>query len=46
MSDTYAVTSETREGVEVFSLREAERARADIAPALGNNCFAFRTCCR
>jgi len=43
MSDTYAVTSETREGVEVFSLREAERARADIAPALGNNCFAFRT---
>jgi len=43
MSDMYAVTSETREGVEVFSLREAERARADIAPALGNNCFAFRT---
>jgi aldose 1-epimerase len=32
-----------REGVEVFSLNEGERAQAEIAPALGNNLFAFRT---
>ena len=32
-----------REGAEVFSLRESDRAAAEIAPALGNNCFAFRT---
>jgi len=43
MSNQYSVTSETREGVEVYTLGEAERARAEIAPALGNNCFAFRT---
>lgn len=27
----------------MYTLREGQRARADIAPALGNNCFAFRT---
>ncbi|MGI9105580.1 MAG: aldose 1-epimerase [Pyrinomonadaceae bacterium] len=43
MSNTYSVSSEMREGAQVFSLREAERARAEITPALGNNCFAFRT---
>jgi aldose 1-epimerase len=43
MTNPYSVTSETREGVEVFSLREADRAHAEIAPALGNNLFAFRT---
>jgi len=43
MTNPYSVTSETREGVEVYSLSERERARAEIAPALGNNCFAFRT---
>jgi aldose 1-epimerase len=44
MTNTYSVTSETREGVEVFTLREARRAAvAEIAPALGNNCFAYRT---
>jgi aldose 1-epimerase len=43
MTGQYSVTSEIREGVEVYTLDEHERARAEIAPALGNNCFAFRT---
>lgn len=43
MSNPYSVSSEIREGIEVFSLRESHRALAEIAPALGNNCFAFRT---
>jgi aldose 1-epimerase len=43
MSGSYTVNSEIREGVEVFTLREADRAVAEIAPALGNNCFAYRT---
>jgi len=43
MTNPYSVNSEIREGVEVFSLREADRAHAEITPALGNNCFAFRT---
>lgn len=43
MTSQYFISSETREGVEVYTLGEAERARAEIAPALGNNCFAFRT---
>ncbi|MFN2456093.1 MAG: aldose 1-epimerase [Pyrinomonadaceae bacterium] len=37
----YSVVSETRHGVEIFMLREADEARAEIAPALGNNCFAL-----
>lgn len=43
MTNPYSVISETREGVEVFSLSEADRARAEIAPALGNNLFAYST---
>ncbi len=43
MSNPYSVSSENREGVEVYVLGEGERARAQLAPALGNNCFAFRT---
>lgn len=43
MTNPYSVNSEIREGVEVFSLGEGKRAHAEIAPALGNNCFAFRT---
>ncbi len=43
MTDPYSVNSEIREGVEVFSLSEADRAYAEIIPALGNNCFTFRT---
>ncbi|HWP43051.1 MAG TPA: aldose 1-epimerase [Blastocatellia bacterium] len=42
MAEKYSVTSELRGGVEVFVLREAEEARAEIAPSLGNNCFAFQ----
>lgn len=43
MEQGYSVSSEVREGVEVFMLREGERALAEVAPALGNNCFAFKT---
>ena len=43
MTNPYSVNSEIREGVEVFTLGERERAHAEITPALGNNCFAFRT---
>ncbi|MDQ1525077.1 MAG: aldose 1-epimerase [Pyrinomonadaceae bacterium] len=43
MTNSYSVSSENREGVEVYTLCERDRARAEIAPALGNNCFAFRT---
>jgi aldose 1-epimerase len=39
----YSVDSEIREGVEVYSLCCGQRARAEIAPTLGNNCFVFRT---
>ena len=41
MEHTYSVRSEMRNGVEVFALRDGERASAEVAPALGNNCFAF-----
>jgi len=41
-TQNYSITSEMRGDVEVFSLSEHERARAEIAPALGNNCFLFR----
>jgi aldose 1-epimerase len=43
MAQRYNVTSELREGVEVFSLAEAGSAVAEVAPSLGNNCFSFRT---
>lgn len=43
MKQRYSVSSETREGLEVLSLTEGDAASAEIAPALGNNCFAFRT---
>src|SRR4051812_1253379 len=42
MTKEYSITSEDRDGVEVFALREGERAYAEIAPRLGNNCFVFR----
>jgi aldose 1-epimerase len=41
MSQRYSVNRETREGVEVFALRGADGAVAEVAPSLGNNCFAF-----
>ncbi len=43
MSHSYSVEPEAREGIEVFSLSDGARARVEIAPSLGNNCFAFRT---
>jgi aldose 1-epimerase len=36
----YSNTEETRDGVAVYVLRDGER-KAEIAPALGNNCFVF-----
>ncbi len=41
MNNSYSVTTETRDGVEVFTLREAGGGEAQVAPGLGNNCFAF-----
>jgi aldose 1-epimerase len=40
MAGTCTVERETRDGVDVVTLR-SESAHAEIAPALGNNCFAF-----
>ncbi|HMV83887.1 MAG TPA: aldose 1-epimerase [Blastocatellia bacterium] len=42
MSSIYSVVSETHQGAEIITLREADRARAKIAPGLGNNCFEFQ----
>ncbi|HJQ25400.1 MAG TPA: aldose 1-epimerase [Blastocatellia bacterium] len=42
MAEHYAVNRRTRDGVEVYVLEQDGRARAEIAPALGNNCFALR----
>lgn len=42
MAQRYTATSEVREGVEVFKLSDGADAAAEIAPALGNNCFSFR----
>ncbi len=43
MIPTYEVKQTTRDGIEVVTLVERETAQAEIAPALGNNCFSFRT---
>ena len=43
MTEPYSITALPRDGVEVFTLDQADAARAEIAPAFGNNCFAFRT---
>ena len=39
----YSARLEVREGKDVIVLQDGEHATAEIAPALGNNCFAFRT---
>jgi aldose 1-epimerase len=39
----FSVISEVRDGVKVYTLAEAGRARACVAPALGHNCFVFET---
>jgi aldose 1-epimerase len=41
MTEKYSVTSEKRGDAEIFILREGENAYAEVAPSLGNNCFAF-----
>ncbi len=43
MATAYSIGSEHRGAVEVFSLRQAEDVSAEVAPALGNNCFAFQS---
>lgn len=37
----YSVETETRDGVEIFSLRQGDGVWAEVAPGLGNNCFTF-----
>ena len=41
MTDKYSISSEERGGAEIYILREGENAYAEVAPSLGNNCFAF-----
>ena len=43
MAQRYTATPVMRDGVEVFKLADGGAAVAEIAPALGNNCFSFRT---
>ena len=43
MAERYMATSQVRDGVEIFILADGTAAVAEIAPALGNNCFFFRT---
>jgi len=42
MSDRYSIKSEVRGEVEIFSLREADQACAEVVPGWGNNCFIFQ----
>ena len=39
---TYSTDVKTVDGFQVHALREAQKAVAEIAPGLGNNCYAFR----
>jgi aldose 1-epimerase len=41
MTTNYTATGAEREGVEVYTLRAPDGATAEVAPALGCNCFAF-----
>ena len=38
----YSVSDKIVDGFHVYALRQAETAIAEIVPALGNNCYAFR----
>ena len=38
----YSVGSKTVDGFQVYVLQEDQKAVAEIAPGLGNNCYAFR----
>jgi aldose 1-epimerase len=42
MTAAYSIGSEHRGAVEVFTLRQGSDAYAEVAPALGNNCFTFQ----
>ncbi len=42
MSGNYRIETEERRGVRVYVLRCGELTRAEIAPAWGNNCFAYK----
>ncbi len=39
---TYSVGNKTVDGFQVYVLQEDQKAVAEIAPGLGNNCYAFR----
>ncbi len=39
---TYSVVNKTVDGFQVYALQEDRKAVAEIAPGLGNNCYAFR----
>ena len=39
---TYSVGIKTIDGFQVYILQEGQKAVAEIAPVLGNNCYAFR----
>ena len=39
---TYSVMVETVEGFQVYYLQQDGKAIAEIVPALGNNCYAFK----
>ena len=43
MKSSYAVETVIRDGVEVFRLHGGPDTRAEVAPSLGNNCFAFQS---
>lgn len=42
MAERFTAKTEVREGVEIYKLADGAATAAEIAPALGNNCFAFR----
>ncbi len=43
MTANYSVVAAERDGIEVYTLSGADGATAEIAPALGCNCFSFAT---
>jgi aldose 1-epimerase len=42
MTNRYAVKTDAREGVTIYTLVENGAAQAEIVPAWGDNCFSFR----
>lgn len=42
MTETYSIESEFKGGAEIFTLRQSAGVYAQVAPAWGNNCFAFQ----